>query len=111
MDRIRLNTTPFIEAGEALKEKFGGTYISFQIDIMLKMQTENLTEAIGKAKEFIESCCKTIFEECRLPWVKDCNVSKLVKETMKILEIATENVDATSTEGETVKPYLGIFMG
>lgn len=111
MNRIKLNTAPFIAAGEALKEKFGSTYISSQIDLLLKMQTENPTEAIGKAKEFIESCCKTIFEECGITYDKDWTVSKLVKETMKFLEIATENVDSSTAEGQTVKAILGNLHG
>jgi len=56
MDRIKKNIAPFDEVGAVLKVKFSSAYISSQIDIMLKMQTENPTEAIGKAKEFIESC-------------------------------------------------------
>lgn len=111
MNRIKLNTAPFIAAGEALKEKFRSAYISSQIDLLLKMQTENPTEAIGKAKEFIESCCKTIFEEYSITYDQDWTVSKLVKETMKVLEIATENVDASTAEGETVKAILGNLRG
>ena len=49
------------EAGK-LKEVFNSDYISSQINLMLKMQGENPTEAIGKSKELIESCCKTILE-------------------------------------------------
>ncbi len=47
---------------ENLKEKFSSEYISSQIDTMVQMQSKNPTEAIGKAKELIESCCKTILE-------------------------------------------------
>lgn len=71
MDRIKLNLTPFTDAGETLKEKFSSEYVSTQIDIMLKMQNENPTEAIGKSKEFIESCCKTILEESQATIDKD----------------------------------------
>ena len=48
---------------ENLKESFSNEYISSQIDIMVRMQSENPTEAIGKSKELIESCCKTILEQ------------------------------------------------
>ena len=33
------------------------------MSIMLENQSNNPTEAIGKAKELIESCCKTILAE------------------------------------------------
>jgi len=111
MDRIKLNLTPFTDAGEALKEKFSSAYVSTQIDIMLKMQHENPTEAIGKSKEFIESCCKTILEESQATIDKDWNVSQLVKATMKLLEISTDNVDESTTESRTVKAILGNLHG
>lgn len=111
MDRIKLNITPFTDAGETLKEKFSSDYVSAQIDIMLKMQSENPTEAIGKSKEFIESCCKTILESSQEPVNKDWNVSQLVKATMKFLEISTDNVDESTSESRTVKAILGNLHG
>ena len=111
MDRIKLNLTPFTDAGETLKEKFSSEYVSTQIDIMLKMQNENSTEAIGKSKEFIESCCKTILEESQATIDKDWNVSQLVKATMKLLEISTDNVDESTSESRTVKAILGNLHG
>lgn len=41
-------------------------YINKQMCIMLENQSTNPTEAIGKAKELIESCCKTILEQERV---------------------------------------------
>ncbi|HFI0504509.1 TPA: abortive infection family protein [Streptococcus suis] len=111
MDRIKLNITPFTDAGETLKEKFSSDYVSAQIDFMLKMQSENPTEAIGKSKEFIESCCKTILESSQEPVNKDWNVSQLVKATMKFLEISTDNVDESTSESRTVKAILGNLHG
>ena len=111
IDRIKLNLTPFTDAGETLKEKFSSAYVSMQIDIMLKMQNENPTEAIGKSKEFIESCCKTILEESQTTIDKDWNVSQLVKATMKLLNISTDSVDESTPEGRTVKAILGNLHG
>ena len=85
MDRIKSNIMPFASAGETLKEKFSNDYISAQIDLMIKMQNENPTEAIGKSKELIESCCKTILEENGKIFADTWSVGQLVKETMKLL--------------------------
>jgi len=41
-----------------LKNNFSSDYLSKQIDLMLQMQVSNPTNAIGMAKELIESCCK-----------------------------------------------------
>lgn len=111
IDRIKLNLTPFTNAGETLKERFSSAYVSTQIDIMLKMQNENPTEAIGKSKEFIESCCKTILEESQTAIDKDWNVSQLVKATLKLLEISTDNVNDSASESKLVKAILGNLHG
>jgi len=111
MNRVKLNQTPLVVAGEILKEKFSSDYMSAQIDIMLKMQTENPTEAIGKSKELIESCCKTILEGNRVAVNKNWTVSQLVKETMTFLQVSTDNVGVTTTEASTVKAVLGNLHG
>jgi len=102
-----LNTTPFTIAGESLKQKFSSEYMTAQIDIMLKMQNENPTEAIGKSKEFIESCCKTILEEGGQTIDKDGNMNSLVKETMRFLQISTDSLKDNTAEIKTVKAILG----
>ena len=111
IDRIKGYTSSIIVTGETLKEKFSSEYISAQIDIMMKMQAENPTEAIGKAKELIESCCKTILEENGEAINKDWSVSQLVKATMTFLEVSTDNVDTKTTEATTVKAILGNLHG
>lgn len=40
-----------------IKDKFNSLYISAQIDEMLKLQETNPTDAFGKSKELVESCC------------------------------------------------------
>ena len=54
MDRILNVTTPLAPNAVELQEKFSSEYLSKQIELMLKMQSENPTDAIGKAKELIE---------------------------------------------------------
>ena len=56
---------------ENLKNKFSSEYLSQQIDLMVEMQNTNPTNAIGMAKELIESCCKTILEEMQISYSKD----------------------------------------
>lgn len=92
---------------ETLKEVFNSDYISAQIDLMLKMKDENPTEAIGKAKELIESCCKTILE------LEDCSVDKkwdiirLVDETFKYFNIMPKNIHDEVKGAKTIKSILG----
>ena len=45
---------------ENLAKRFSNDYISQELEQMLKLQHDNPIDAIGKAKEVVESCCKTI---------------------------------------------------
>ena len=111
MDRVKLNSPPFLSTAENLKEKFSSDYVSRQMDIMFKMQNENPTEAIGKAKEFIETCCKTILENSGKTFEQSCSVNQLVKETMVSLKIASDNIGDGVAEGKTIKAILGSLQG
>lgn len=69
--RIRSGIVTINEFAKELECQFSSEYMSAQISIMMKMTKENPTEAIGKAKELIESCCKTILEERNMLLSKD----------------------------------------
>jgi len=107
VDRIKGSVSPNSVSGEHLKEVFSSEYISKHIEMMLKMQLENPTEAIGKAKELIESCCKTILEKNNQAIDKNWTVSQLVRNTMEFLGIHTDNVDPNTSEAGTIKAILG----
>lgn len=90
---------------EELKSKFSSDYISAQLELMKKMQNENPTEAIGKAKELIESCCKTILEKRNVTIDKNWKISNLIDNTVKELKITPNNV-GDITEADTIKAIL-----
>lgn len=96
----------FTKASENIKEKFSSEHLNKQIDLMTSMQEANPTEAIGKAKELIESCCKTILEEQGKDIGKR-NVSQLVDETLKFLELKPENISDNKVEAITIIGILG----
>lgn len=91
---------------ENLKESFSNEYISSQIDIMVRMQSENPTEAIGKSKELIESCCKTILEQNQTTIDKRWDITRLVDETVKLLRITPKNIPDTAPESIAIKGLL-----
>ena len=86
-------------------------YINSQMKIMLENQSENPTESIGKAKELIESCCKTILENSNVEYEKDWSVSTLVDKTMTILEITPEHVSSDALACKDIKAILGNLKG
>ena len=72
---------------QPIKKAFSSEYISEQMRIMLDSQKENPTESIGKSKELIESCCKTILEDNTVVIDKKWDITRLVDETVKLLKI------------------------
>ena len=92
---------------EDLIGKFSSEYMTQQIKLMVSMQKTNPTEAIGKAKELIESCCKTILDEMGIPWGKDDKVSDLTKSVLNALELLPESVQSDNSGTKSVKALLG----
>lgn len=92
---------------ETLKEAFDSDYISSQIDLMLNMKDENPTEAIGKAKELIESCCKTILELEGCAVEKDWEVPRLVDETFKHFHLMPKKIADDIKGAKSIKAILG----
>ena len=74
---------------------------------MLNLKDGNPTEAIGKAKELIESCCKTIleFEGCTVD--KDWEVPRLVDETFKHFHLMPKNISDDVKGAKSIKAILG----
>lgn len=107
MDRITYNKNPLSSVAVELKEKFSSTYLSTQIDLMLKMQSENPTEAIGKAKELVESCCKTILDENRVEWDKNWDVGQLTNAAVKLLKLMPKDIPDTAPASAEMKAILG----
>lgn len=105
--RVCLNTSPLSVNATNLKEKFSSQYLSAQIDLMLRMQSENPTEAIGKAKELVESCCKTILDDNNIIWDKNWDVGQLAGETIKHLKLMPNNIPDTAPAATEMKAILG----
>lgn len=95
------------KTADDLKIKFSSDYLAQQIDLMIHMQTVNPTEAIGKAKELIESCCKTILEEMDIGWDKNDDVPQLTNKVMDALNLLPSNIQSTDRGADSIKALLG----
>lgn len=107
INRLGGETIAITKVAENLKIKFSSEYLSKQIDLMVQMQTTNPTNAIGMAKELIESCCKTILDEKGITYSKDDDVPQLASKTMDILNLLPANVQATDRGADAIKAVLG----
>ena len=74
-------------------------------------QIKSLEKNFTKAKELIESCCKTILEENKITIESKWNINNLVDETTKLLEITPKHISDTTKEAEAIKAILGNLKG
>ncbi len=111
LDRENAGHNPFESSSEYLKEQFSSEYMATQIDSLMKMRETNPTDAIGRAKELVESCCKTILKEAGVEVSNDWDMNELIKATKKKLDIDTESVSNNLPEAKTVKKILGSLTG
>ena len=86
---------------------FNSDYIRDQIDLMRKFQETNPTEAIGKAKELIESYCKTILEEEEIAVDPKWNMTKLVDELFKHFKLMPSDIEDDIKGAKSIKQILG----
>lgn len=111
LDRENAGHNPFEGSSEYLKEQFSSEYMATQIDSLMKMRETNPTDAIGRAKELVESYRKTILKETGVEVSNDWDMNELIKATKKKLDIDTESVSNNLPEAKTVKKILGSLTG
>ncbi len=91
----------------ALVQVFNSEYIQKQIEQMQNSIENNPTDAIGKAKELVESCCKTILDKKGIVIDPNWDVPRLTKETCSVLDLLPDNVDNSQRGADTVRRILG----
>ncbi|CAM5559148.1 hypothetical protein SPURM210S_03827 [Streptomyces purpurascens] len=62
--------------------------------------------AIGTAKEFIETICKTVLDERQEPHDKNDDVLALVRKTTKCLQLVPAQLDSSAPATATVKRMM-----
>ncbi len=103
--RERSGVSVFAQKAD-LEAHFTSDYMRQQIDALFTSRETYPTEAIGKSKELIESCCKTILEENSRTYDKNWNLGQLVKATMQCLDVDASEINAGLPAGDTVKRIL-----
>lgn len=93
-------------AAQNIQKAFSSEYIDNQVKLMLSMQKDNPTEAIGKAKELIESCCKGILEEHNIAYETDWKIQRFVKEAMGCLRIMPQYIPENRPGADSIKAIL-----
>ena len=92
---------------EKLKNEFNTDYMHSQIQTMQITIDTNPTDAIGKAKELLESCFLTILHNENIETDKDWDLPRLSKETFKLLKLTPDDIPDEKQSSETIKRILG----
>lgn len=107
IDRLEGGSSAIAKTANDLKGKFSSEYMSQQIELMVSMQSTNPTNAIGLAKELIESCCKTILDELDIEWSKNDDVPQLTNKALGALNLLPANIHETDQGADAIKAVLG----
>jgi hypothetical protein len=81
-------------------------YVSQQITRMGVAVENDPALAIGTSKELVETCCKTILDECGVAIPGNADLGQLVKLTCKQLKLTPQDIPDRAKAAETVKRLL-----
>ena len=109
--RERATPHPLQSSAEYIQQKFSSDFMNERISLLMSMRESDPTEAIGKSKELIESCCKTILGRLEIGINRKWDLSQLIKATMNALCITTETLTGNSRESKIVCKILGSLSG
>ena len=102
---------PLQPSVEYILQEFSSDFMNERISLLMSMRESDPTEAIGKSKELIESCCKTILGKLDIDISRKWDLTQLIKTTMSALSITTETITGNSRESEIVRKILGSLSG
>lgn len=95
-----------ISHAHAAATRLDAEYIAQQVTRMEAAISAEPELAIGTAKEFIESICKTILDEQQEPHAKSDDVLVLVRKTTKCLHLQPGQLDASAPAADTLKRMM-----
>jgi hypothetical protein len=95
----------------SLIDSFNSEHITKQIKVMQETIDHNPYEAIGKSKELLETCCKTILVSENIEIDDNWTVGQLTKKTFKVLKLTPDDIDDAVRASQIIKQLLGQLSG
>lgn len=92
---------------EQIKTKFSSEYIDSQVSIMLENIEKNPNISIGKSKELLESCAKTILKELDVEYDETMKFSPLLRLVMEELSLSANDQNKDNEAGKISAKILG----
>lgn len=94
------------ESAKVVSQAMDAEYVSRQITRMQSALKPEPDVAIGTAKEFVETICKTILRERDIPYDPSEKMPRLVKQVAAVLELIPQGIAGEAKATETVKRLL-----
>lgn len=91
---------------DLMAKDINSEYIKTQIEIMIENQQKNPTESIGKAKELLESICKTILDNLGEEVDEKWELQTLTKKTYQKLKLTPDDISDQLPLAQTLKQIL-----
>jgi hypothetical protein len=104
--RIGTGAGPSIGFAHEAAARIDAEYISQQVTRMERAVDTDPELAIGTAKEFVESICKTILDERDETYSKTDDLPALVRKATKVLQLTPEDIADTARGAEIIKRML-----
>lgn len=98
---------PHLQEAERVAEALSGHYVAQQVRRMQEAVEKDPELAIGTAKEFLETLCKTILNERGVAVPKNEDFPALVKSTVKSLSVVPKGTAAQPQAEKTITILLG----
>jgi hypothetical protein len=106
--RLKINGKESIEKkGADIKRILDADYVTQQINLMESSIENSPHISIGLAKELIETCCKSIFDERKENYDIKWDLPKLMKETAKLLKLTPDDIPNEAKAASSIKQILG----
>lgn len=93
--------------GSEIKNIFNAEYVSQQINLMEASYESSPYQAIGVAKELIETACKSIFKDRQEQYDNNWELSRLMRETTKLLKLTPDDISDEAKAAKSIRQILG----
>lgn len=90
-----------------IREAFNSEYVDTQVSLMYELIETAPHSAIGKAKELLEICCKTILDEQKIPYATDLDLVQLMKLACDSIGLNAKKIKSGTKGQEIAAKILG----
>jgi hypothetical protein len=104
--RVDAGANPAVAFAREVATQLDAEHISQQITRMEGAVGADPELAIGTAKEFVESICKSILDELQIPHDKKDDLPALVKKTTRALQLTPDDIADSAKAADTIKRML-----